>query len=265
MRKGTAIFLDEVLDEAVSRARATIAEKIGEGRTELTAEEQDELGQAIGLGAVVYNDLYQGPDRAIRFDWDVMLAFDGNSAPYIQYTHARCRSTLTQGRHVRGRGGRRSADRAGRTGRRQATGPAAPGRPHGRRPLPAVRHRRMDLRVGPRLHALLPRPSRAGRRHAGTAICPPAADGGCRPGIAHRPGPAGHPGAGTDVGYGWTMHPGLKSGSAKCECPPARTEDQAPGAVPVSTQVDNRSTEDPDFNPGDGCATSSSSLRTRHD
>ena len=94
MRKGTAIFLDEVLDEAVSRASATIAAKIGEGRTELTGEEQDELGQAVGLGAVIYNDLYQGPDRAIRFDWDVMLSFEGNSAPYIQYTHARCRSIL---------------------------------------------------------------------------------------------------------------------------------------------------------------------------
>ena len=94
MRKGTAIFLDEVLDEAVSRARATIAEKIGEGRTELSEGEQDELGQAVGLGAVIYNDLYQGPDRAIRFDWDVMLSFEGNSAPYVQYTHARCRSIL---------------------------------------------------------------------------------------------------------------------------------------------------------------------------
>ncbi len=94
MRKGTAIFLDEVLDEAISRARATVSEKIGEGRTDLTAEEQDALGQIIGVGAVIYNDLYQGTNRDIRFDWDVMLSFDGNSAPYIQYTHARCRSLL---------------------------------------------------------------------------------------------------------------------------------------------------------------------------
>ena len=94
MRKGTAIFLDEVLDEAISRARATVSKKIGEGRTDLTAEEQDALGQMIGVGAVIYNDLYQGTNRDIRFDWDMMLAFDGNSAPYIQYTHARCRSLL---------------------------------------------------------------------------------------------------------------------------------------------------------------------------
>lgn len=94
MRRGTALFLDEVLDEAVSRARATLAEKIGEGRTELTPEEQDALGQIIGMGAIIYNDLYQGPNRTIEFNWDVMLAFDGNSAPYIQYTYARCRSLL---------------------------------------------------------------------------------------------------------------------------------------------------------------------------
>ncbi len=94
MRKGTAIFLDEVLDEAISRARTTVSEKIGEGKADLTAEEQDALGQTIGVGAVIYNDLYQGTNRDIRFDWDVMLTFDGNSAPYIQYTHARCRSLL---------------------------------------------------------------------------------------------------------------------------------------------------------------------------
>ncbi len=94
MRRGTALFLDEVLDEAVSRARATLAEKIGEGRTALTPEEQDALGQIIGMGAIIYNDLYQGPNRTIEFNWDGMLSFDGNSAPYIQYTYARCRSLL---------------------------------------------------------------------------------------------------------------------------------------------------------------------------
>ena len=94
MRRGTALFLDEVLDEAESRAQATMVEKIGEGRTKLALSEQEDLGQVIGLGAVIYNDLYQSPDRAIRFDWDVMLSFDGNSAPYIQYTYARCRSLL---------------------------------------------------------------------------------------------------------------------------------------------------------------------------
>ncbi|MEI7555937.1 arginine--tRNA ligase [Candidatus Chlorohelix sp.] len=94
MRRGTAIFLDEVLDEALERARAVIAEKITEGKTDLTADEQEYASQIISVGAVIFNDLYQDPGRDIRFDWDKMLAFDGNSAPYIQYTHARCCSIL---------------------------------------------------------------------------------------------------------------------------------------------------------------------------
>ncbi len=94
MRKGTAIFLDEVLDEALTRARAVLAEKIAQGKTELSLDDQEAVSQAIGIGAVIYNDLYQDPGRGIRFDWDKMLAFDGNSAPYIQYTHARCCSIL---------------------------------------------------------------------------------------------------------------------------------------------------------------------------
>ena len=94
MRKGTAIFLDEVLDEALTRAKAVIDEKTSEGKTELSGDEKEMVSQMVGVGAVIYNDLYQDPGRGIRFDWDKMLAFDGNSAPYIQYTYARCRSIL---------------------------------------------------------------------------------------------------------------------------------------------------------------------------
>ena len=71
-----------------------IASKIAEGKTELSPAEQTEVSQIVGIGAIIYNDLYQDPERGIRFDWDKMLAFDGNSAPYIQYTYARCRSIL---------------------------------------------------------------------------------------------------------------------------------------------------------------------------
>ncbi len=94
MRRGTAIFLDEVLDEAVARARQTIGEKMAEGKTELSEAEQETTAEIIGIGAIIYNDLYQGPERGIRFDWDKLLSFEGNTALYIQYTHARCRSIL---------------------------------------------------------------------------------------------------------------------------------------------------------------------------
>jgi arginyl-tRNA synthetase len=94
MRKGTAVFLEEVLDEAVTRARAIMENNIAEGRTEITAEEVDTVSEMLGIGAVIYADLYQGPERGIKFDWDKILANEGNTGAYLQYTHARCRSIL---------------------------------------------------------------------------------------------------------------------------------------------------------------------------
>ena len=94
MRKGTAIFLNDVLDEALARSRTIISQKLADGKTDLTDAEQERISQIIGIGAIIYNDLYQDPNRQIRFDWDTMLSFDGNSAPYIQYMHARVRSII---------------------------------------------------------------------------------------------------------------------------------------------------------------------------
>ena len=96
-RKGNVIFADEILDEAVSRARANVLQQIEEGKTELTAADTDEIeavSETLGIGAVIYADLFQGPDRNIAFDWDKILSNDGNTSAYIQYTHARCRSIL---------------------------------------------------------------------------------------------------------------------------------------------------------------------------
>jgi arginyl-tRNA synthetase len=94
MRQGNVIFLEEVLDEAVSRATATIQEKVAEGKTEISKEEIPGVAEIVGVGTVIYADLYQGPERNIKFDWDKLMAWDGNTALYIQYTHARCRSIL---------------------------------------------------------------------------------------------------------------------------------------------------------------------------
>ena len=92
MRKGTAIFLEDVLDEAVERAREIVDQK----NPDLPDDERAAIAEAVGVGAVIYNDLYQDPKRNITFDWDRMLAFTGNSAPYIQMMHARCCSILRE-------------------------------------------------------------------------------------------------------------------------------------------------------------------------
>ncbi len=95
-REGNMIYLEALLNDAHTRARTIIEQKIAEGKTELTPEEVDAVAEAVGIGAVIYNDLYQDPKRNITIDWERMLAFEGNSAPYLQYTHARCCSILRE-------------------------------------------------------------------------------------------------------------------------------------------------------------------------
>jgi len=102
MRKGTAIFLEEVLDEAVTRATAIMNQNIADNRTEIAPEELPITAEALGVGAVIYADLYQGPERNIKFDWDKILAHEGNTGAYIQYTHARCRSILRKANQEHG-------------------------------------------------------------------------------------------------------------------------------------------------------------------
>jgi arginyl-tRNA synthetase len=89
-RRGNMVYLQTLLDEAHARARA-LADS-GNGGS--SAAEREAIAEAVGIGAVVYNDLHQSPKRNITLDWDRMLALDGNSAPYVQYMHARCRSIL---------------------------------------------------------------------------------------------------------------------------------------------------------------------------
>ncbi len=87
-RKGNVILLDDVLEEAVSRAKNIIEEKSP------TLEDKENVARVVGIGAVKYNVLSQNRTTDITFDWDKMLSFEGNSAPYLQYTYARARSIL---------------------------------------------------------------------------------------------------------------------------------------------------------------------------
>ncbi|MFP4437796.1 MAG: arginine--tRNA ligase [Chloroflexaceae bacterium] len=89
-RKGNMIFLETLLDEATARARRVVDEK----SPDLSDEEKDTVAEAVGIGAVIYNDLYQDTRRNITLDWDRMLAREGNSATYLQYSHARCCSII---------------------------------------------------------------------------------------------------------------------------------------------------------------------------
>jgi len=91
-RSGASAKLIDLLDEAVERAAAIVAE-----RSELSAEEQAAVAEAVGIGGVKYADLSNDRTRDYTFDYDRMLATDGNTGAYLQYAVARCRSILRKG------------------------------------------------------------------------------------------------------------------------------------------------------------------------
>ena len=87
-RSGGTVKLAELLDEAAERAAALVREK----NTELSPEAMTEIGRKVGIGAVKYADLSKTRTNDYVFNWDAMLSFDGNTAPYLQYAYTRVRS-----------------------------------------------------------------------------------------------------------------------------------------------------------------------------
>ena len=92
-RAGASIKLVDLLDEAVARAGAVVAEK----SPRLDSAEQSAIAHAVGIGAIKYADLVNDRNRDYVFDWSRMLALDGNTGPYLQYAHARICSIFRRG------------------------------------------------------------------------------------------------------------------------------------------------------------------------
>ena len=89
-RSGDTVKLVDLLDEAVERATALVQSK----NSELSAEEAAKIGQTVGIGAVKYADLSKNRTSDYVFDWDSMLSFEGNTAPYLQYAYTRVQSVF---------------------------------------------------------------------------------------------------------------------------------------------------------------------------
>ncbi|MFH0908720.1 MAG: arginine--tRNA ligase [bacterium] len=87
-REGNVIKLERLLDEAESRALAIV----NQTSPDMPADQRAAVARVVGLGAVKYADLSQNPQSLVTFSWDKALALDGNSAPYLQYAHARISS-----------------------------------------------------------------------------------------------------------------------------------------------------------------------------
>ncbi|SMP37697.1 arginine--tRNA ligase [Anoxynatronum buryatiense] len=87
-RKGTVVLLEEVLNGAIDRVKEIIEEK------NPNLENKLETAVAVGVGAVIFNDLSNNRIKDISFSWETAFSFEGETGPYVQYTHARACSVL---------------------------------------------------------------------------------------------------------------------------------------------------------------------------
>lgn len=87
-RKGTAITLEEIFNEAIKKALQIIEEK------NPTLENKDEVAKMVGVGAIIFNDLANNRIKDEMFDWNQILNFAGETGPYMQYTYVRTQSIL---------------------------------------------------------------------------------------------------------------------------------------------------------------------------
>ncbi|NQV66219.1 MAG: arginine--tRNA ligase [SAR86 cluster bacterium] len=89
-RDGADVKLIEVIDEAIARAFELVSTK----NPELDAEQRHEIARVVGVGAIKYAELSKNRLTDYVFDWDTMLSFEGNTAPYLQYAYTRIRSVF---------------------------------------------------------------------------------------------------------------------------------------------------------------------------
>ncbi|KAA0001432.1 MAG: arginine--tRNA ligase [Thermoplasmata archaeon] len=88
-RKGRVVYLDDLIEEAIERAYQEVKK-----RRDLDEKKARYISQKVGIGAIRYNIIKVKPEKAIVFTWEDALNFEGQSAPFIQYAHARCCSIL---------------------------------------------------------------------------------------------------------------------------------------------------------------------------
>ncbi|MGL5379227.1 arginine--tRNA ligase [Clostridium sp.] len=87
-RKGNVLLLEDILKEAVDKTKQVIEEKNPD------LPNKEEVAMQVGIGAVIFDDMYNNIIKDIQFSWERVLNFDGETGPYVQYTHARACSVL---------------------------------------------------------------------------------------------------------------------------------------------------------------------------
>jgi arginyl-tRNA synthetase len=92
-RKGKVVLLEEVLAQAIADVQKVIEEK------NPSLENKEAVARQVGVGAVIFHDLKNYRLNDINFSWEEMLTFEGETGPYVQYTHARACSLLRKGNY----------------------------------------------------------------------------------------------------------------------------------------------------------------------
>lgn len=87
-RKGNILYAEDVLNESIQKIREIIAEKNPE------LPDKETVAKQVGIGAIIFNDLYNSRIKDVIFDWEKLLNFDGETGPYVQYTYARAASVM---------------------------------------------------------------------------------------------------------------------------------------------------------------------------
>lgn len=87
-RSGNIIFAEDILHQSIDKVREIINEKNPD------LPNKDEVSKIVGVGAILFNDLFNQRIKDVSFNWDKILNFDGETGPYVQYTYARCASVI---------------------------------------------------------------------------------------------------------------------------------------------------------------------------
>ena len=87
-RSGNIIFAEDILHQSIDK----VLEVMNEKNPDL--EDKEEIAKMVGVGAIIFNDLFNQRIKDVAFNWDKILNFDGETGPYVQYTYARCASVL---------------------------------------------------------------------------------------------------------------------------------------------------------------------------
>jgi len=95
-RKGKAVYIEEIVQQAIDRVKKIIKERELSQRSALSLEEKacQEIAEQVGVGALIFNDLMQDRIKDVDFNWNKVLDFEGNSGPFVQYSLVRARSLL---------------------------------------------------------------------------------------------------------------------------------------------------------------------------